>query len=50
MGHTWVILGFSVYGNTIYTGDEHHEGTNMGHNQSTMTQSGEQIKPHNMQV
>jgi hypothetical protein len=21
----------------IYTGDEHHDGTNMGHNQSTMT-------------
>jgi hypothetical protein len=25
----------------IYTGDEHHDGTNMGRNQSTMTQSGE---------
>jgi hypothetical protein len=31
----------------IYTEDEHHDGTNMGRNQSTVTQSGEQIKPHN---
>jgi hypothetical protein len=23
----------------IYTGDEHHDGTNMGHNQSIVTQS-----------
>jgi hypothetical protein len=34
----------------IYTGDEHHDGTNMSCNQSSMTQSGEQIKPHNKQV
>jgi hypothetical protein len=34
----------------IYTRDEHHDGTNMGRNQSTVTQSGEQIKPHNKQV
>jgi hypothetical protein len=34
----------------IYTGDEHHDGTNMGHNQSIVTQNGEQIKPHKKQV
>jgi hypothetical protein len=34
----------------IYTGDEHHDGTNMGHNQSIVTQSGEKIKPHKKQV
>jgi hypothetical protein len=34
----------------IYTGDEHHDGTNMGHNQNIVTQSGEQIKPHKKQV
>jgi hypothetical protein len=34
----------------IYTGDEHHDGTNMGHNQGIVTQSGEQIKPHKKQV
>jgi hypothetical protein len=30
----------------IYTGDEHHDGTNMGRNQGIVTQSGEQIKLH----
>jgi hypothetical protein len=30
----------------IYTGDEHHDETNMGHNQGIVTQSGEQIKSH----
>jgi hypothetical protein len=30
----------------IYTGDEHHDGTNMGRKQSIVIQSGEQIKPH----
>jgi hypothetical protein len=34
----------------IYTRDEHHDGTNMDHNQSIVTQSGEQIKPHKKQV
>jgi hypothetical protein len=34
----------------IYTGDEHHDGTNMSHNQSIMTQIGEHIKPHKKQV
>jgi hypothetical protein len=34
----------------IYTGNEHHDGTNMGRNQGTVTQSGEQIKPHKKQV
>jgi hypothetical protein len=34
----------------IYTGDEHYDGTNMGHNQSIVTQSGEQIKPNKKQV
>jgi hypothetical protein len=34
----------------IYTGDEHHDGTNMGRNQSTVTQNGEQIKPQKKQV
>jgi hypothetical protein len=34
----------------IYTGDEHHDGINMGHNQGTVTQSGKQIKPHKKQV
>jgi hypothetical protein len=34
----------------IYTGDEHHDRTNMGRNQCIVTQSGEQIKPHNKQV
>jgi hypothetical protein len=34
----------------IYTGDEHHDETNMGRNQSIVTQSGEQIKPHKKQV
>jgi hypothetical protein len=34
----------------IYIGDEHHDKTNMGHNQSIMTQSDEQIKPHKKQV
>jgi hypothetical protein len=34
----------------IYTGDEHHDGTNMGHNQGIVTQSGEQIKPHKKHV
>jgi hypothetical protein len=34
----------------FYTGDKHHDGTNMGHNQGTETQSGEQIKLHKKQV
>jgi hypothetical protein len=34
----------------IYTGDEHHDVTNMGRNQGIVTQSGEQIKPHKKQV
>jgi hypothetical protein len=34
----------------IYTGDEHHDGINMGRNQNIVTQSGEQIKPHKKQV
>jgi hypothetical protein len=34
----------------IYTSDEHHDGTNMGHNQSIVTQSSEQIKPHKKKV
>jgi hypothetical protein len=34
----------------IYTRDEHYDGTNMGHNQGIVTQSGEQIKPHKKQV
>jgi hypothetical protein len=34
----------------IYSGDEHHEGVNMGRDQGIVTQSGEQIKPHNKQV
>jgi hypothetical protein len=34
----------------IYTGDEHHDETNMGHNQSIATQSGEQIKSHKKQI
>jgi hypothetical protein len=34
----------------IYTGDEHHDGTNMDCNQSNVTQSDEQIKPHKKQV
>jgi hypothetical protein len=33
----------------IYTGDEHHDKTNMGHNQNIVTQSGEQIKPQKKQ-
>jgi phage/plasmid-associated DNA primase len=33
----------------IYTRDEHHDGTNMGRNQGTVTQNGEQIKPHKKQ-
>jgi hypothetical protein len=33
----------------IYTGDEHHDGTNMGRNQSIVTQRDEQIKPHKKQ-
>jgi hypothetical protein len=33
----------------IYTGDEHHDEINMGHNQSIVTQSDEQIKPHKKQ-
>jgi hypothetical protein len=34
----------------IYTGDEHHDGTNMGRNQGIVTQSSEQIKSHKKQV
>jgi hypothetical protein len=33
----------------IYTRDEHHDGRNMGRNQSIVTQSGKQIKPHKKQ-
>jgi hypothetical protein len=36
--------------NHIYTGDEHHDRINMGHNQGIVTQSGEQIRPHKKQV
>jgi hypothetical protein len=34
----------------IYTRNEHHDEINMGRNQSIVTQSGEQIKPHKKQV
>jgi hypothetical protein len=34
----------------IYTGDKHHDRTNIGRNQSIVTQSGEQIKSHKKQV
>jgi hypothetical protein len=34
----------------IYTRDEHHDRTNMGHNQSIVTQSSEQITLHKKQV
>jgi hypothetical protein len=34
----------------IYTGDEHHDRVNMGHDQGIVTQSGEQIKPHKKQI
>jgi hypothetical protein len=34
----------------IYTGVEHHDGTNMDRNQGIVTQSGEQIKSHKKQV
>jgi hypothetical protein len=34
----------------IYTGDEHHDGINMDHHQSIVTQSDKQIKQHKKQV
>jgi hypothetical protein len=34
----------------IYTGDEHHDGTNMGRDQGIVTQSDKHIKLHKKQV
>jgi hypothetical protein len=36
--------------NHIYTGDEHHDGMNMGCDQGIVTQRGEQIKLHKKQI